>query len=496
MSGEIKKSRKTKAQTIQTDVVVIGGGGAGMAAAVQAAESGAKVLVLEKRGAVGGNTAMAHGFFAAESPVQKRMMIDAPKDALFKLSMDYHHWTINPKLVRTFINKSGDTARWLEEKGLKIDLVPALHPRYRYRTFHMTFGPTGNNVIQLLRKSCEDHGVNILLKSAVKKLLQDDRGKVTGVLAETVEGPLKVQSKSVIITTGGYGGNKRLLKKHCPNFGGETKYFGIKELTGDGLLMAMEIGAATEGLGLPHYWGGHYYGANVINLINQRPEAIWINRYGERYCDENNLFDMGLRGNVMDRQPDRVSYTLFDEQIKNKIIAEGLVGTQVALRWAAPDTTWASIMEKLPAEAKKDKVKISNSLDQIARWMGASPRNLKATIDEYNADCDRGYDSVFLKDRRCLEALRTPPYYAIRFNQTILDTMGGIKTNHNLEIVDSEDKPIPGLYAAGVCVGGYTSANYCYELAGTMFGFALNSGRIAAENAVKYSNVKRPKGKK
>jgi len=315
-------------------------------------------------------------------------------------------------------------------------------------------------------------------------------------MAETENGPLQVQSKSVIISTGGYGGNKRLLKKHCSNFGGETKYFGIKELTGDGLLMAMEIGAATEGLGLPHYWGGHYYGANVINLINQRPEAIWINRYGERYCDENNLFDMGLRGNVMDRQPDRVSYTLFDEQIKNKIIAEGLVGTQVALRWAPPDTTWASIMEKLPAEAKKDKVKISNSLDQIARWMGASPRNLKATIDEYNADCGRGYDSVFLKDRRYLDVLRTPPYYAIRFNQTILDTMGGIKTNHNMEIVDSEDKPIPGLYAAGVCVGGYTSANYCYELAGTMFGFALNSGRIAAENAVNYSNVKRPRGKK
>lgn len=496
MSANIKKGQKINMETIHTDVAVIGGGGAGLAAAVQAAEHGAGVVVLEKRNAVGGNTAMAHGFFAAESPVQKRMMIDAPKDELFKLAMDYHHWTINPKLVRTYINKSGDTARWLEEKGLNIDLVPALHPRYPYRTFHMTFGPTGNIVVQLLKKHCEDYGVHILLKSAVKSLLTDECGKVTGVLAETEKGPLQVNSKSVIITTGGYGGNKRLLKKHCPNYGGETRYFGIKELTGDGLLMATEIGAATEGLGLPHYWGGHYYGANLINLINQRPEAIWVNRYGERYCDENILFDMGLRGNIIDRQPDKVSYTLFDEQIKNKIIAEGGVGAQVALRWAPPDTTWASVMEKLPAEAKKDKVKISKSLDQIARWMGASPGNLKATINKYNADCSRGYDAIFLKDRRCLQALNTPPYYAIKFHQTLLDTQGGIKTNHHMEIMDREDKTIPGLYAAGVCVGGYLSSTYCYMLAGTMFGFALNSGRIAAENAVNFSKVKRCKNRK
>lgn len=475
---------------IKTDIVIVGGGGAGMAAAVQAAEKGTKVTLLEKRNAVGGNTAMAHGFFAAESPVQKRMMIDAPRDELFKLAMDYHHWTINPKLVRAFINKSGDTARWLEEKGLNIDLLPSLHPKYLYRTFHMTFSPTGNTVIKLLSKHCENQGVSVFLKSAVKQILTDDEGQVKGVLAETKKGSIRVEAKSVIITSGGYGGNESLLKKHCLNYGEETKYFGLKELTGDGLLMAVDIGASTEGLGLPHYWGGHYTGANVLNLINQRPETIWVNKHGERYCDENILFDMGLRGNVFDRQPGKVSYTLFDEQMKKKWIAEGVVGAQVALRWSPPDTTWASIMEKLPQEADKGNLKIADSLEGIAKWMGASPAALKATIDDYNADCDLGYDAVLLKDRRYLEPLRTPPYYAVKFHQTLLDTMGGIKTNNKMEVLDHQDNPIPGLYAAGVCVGGYTSASYCYMLSGTMFGFALNSGRIAAENAVKLCKVK------
>lgn len=483
----MKNSKNIYTETFNTDIVIIGGGGAGMAAAVQAAEKGAKIILLEKRNVVGGNTSMAHGFFAAESPVQKRMMIDSPKDELFKLAMDYHHWSINPKLVRSFINKSGDTARWLEEKGLSIEIIPSLHPRYYYRTFHMTLSPTGHTVIKLLTKSCEDLGVKVLQKSTVKKLLTDNKGKVIGVLAETKNKPLRVEAKGVIITTGGYGGNEKLLKKHCPNYGGDTKYLGLKDLTGDGLLMATEIGASTEGLGLPHYWGGHYLGTNVINLINQRPETIWVNKNGERYCDENILFDMGLRGNVVDRQPGKISYTIFDENIKKKLTTEGPVGAQVALRWAPPDTTWASIMERLPSEADKGNLKIADSLDEIARWMGASPEILKATIDEYNSDCDLGYDSLFVKDRRYLEPLRVPPYYAVKFHQTLLDTMGGIRTNHNMEVLDDKDNPIPGLYAAGVCVGGYTSGSYCYMLSGTMFGFALNSGRIAAENAVKFS---------
>jgi fumarate reductase flavoprotein subunit len=485
----MKSNVNLNTETVKADIVIIGGGGAGMAAAVQAAEKGAKVVVLEKRSAVGGNTAMAHGYFAAESPVQKRMMIDSPKDELFKLAMDYHHWTINPKLVRAFINKSGETAHWLEEKGLVIDIVPLLQPRSYYRTFHMTFSGTGHTVIKLLAKNCEDLGVKILYKTAAKKLLIDNKGKVTGVLAETKNGPIKVEAKSVIITTGGYGGNKSLLKKHCPDYGGDTMYLGLKELAGDGLIMAMEAGASTEGLGLPHYWGGHYPGVNAVNLINQRPEAIWVNKKGVRFCDENILFDMGLRGNVIDRQPGKVSYTIFDDRIKKKLVEEGPVGSQIALRWAPPDTTWASIMDKLPSEAEKGNMKISDSLDEISQWTGAPFSVLKATIDEYNTDCDLGYDSIFLKDRRYLEPLRVPPYYAVKFHQTLLDTMGGIKTNHHMEIVNGDDNPIPGLYGAGVCVGGYTSGTYCYALSGTMFGFALNSGRIAAENAVKFCKI-------
>jgi fumarate reductase flavoprotein subunit len=135
-------------------------------------------------------------------------------------------------------------------------------------------------------------------------------------------------------------------------------------------------------------------------------------------------------------------------------------------------------------------VKISDSWDEIAKWIGANPKVLKTTIDEYNASCDQNYDAIFAKDRRFLVPLRTPPYYAIKSNSDYLDTIGGIKINEKTEVLDRQGNPIPGLYAAGVVAGGWQGDTYCVILSGAASGFAINSGRIAAENAVRFISGK------
>jgi fumarate reductase flavoprotein subunit len=137
-------------------------------------------------------------------------------------------------------------------------------------------------------------------------------------------------------------------------------------------------------------------------------------------------------------------------------------------------------------QADKGDLKISKSWNEIAGWMGADPAVLKATIGEYNADCDDKHDGLFAKDRRYLRPLRTPPYYAVKAHIGLCDTYGGIKINENMEALDSSDNPIPGLYAAGTTAGCWESESYCYRLTGHLVGFALNSGRIAGENAVRY----------
>jgi fumarate reductase flavoprotein subunit len=129
---------------------------------------------------------------------------------------------------------------------------------------------------------------------------------------------------------------------------------------------------------------------------------------------------------------------------------------------------------------------VSDSWDEIAAWIGVDTSVLQATVDEYNAACDQGQDPVFGKARRYLMPLRMPPFYAIQGHVHICDTVGGIKINEHMEVLDTGGEVIPGLFAAGVTTGGWEAETYDYKLTGHLVGFALNSGRIAGENAVKY----------
>lgn len=474
-------------ENLETDIVVIGGGGTGLAAAVAGAEKGARVILLEKRATLGGNAASTFGLFAADSHVQRRMSISAPKDEVFRIAMDYHHWRTNPRLLRAFINKSADTIQWLEDKGIKFNQVPPLYPGQNPRTWHCpdAFKEIGPEYVKIFRKICEDHGVRLLSSCAAKRVLIGTKGEVTGVLAILEDKEIKITAKSVIIGTGGYGGNKELLKKYRPSYSENMQCWGIAH-NGDGLIMAMEAGAATEGLGVfilhPHL----YPGSPHISAVAQEPATIWVNKEGERFADEMVNFHLTECGNAVDRQPDKCLFSLFDESIKQRIIEEGLLKCGVPEGGVFAGAKLTNIGDELQAEVSKGGIKISNTWDEIANWMGVSPKVLKDTIKEYNSFCDRGYDEVFAKDRRYLQALREPPYYAIRCYLSFLDTVGGIKINHRMEVLNNQDNPIPGLYAGGNTAGGWQSDTYCISLAGSTLGFAVNSGRIAGENAAEY----------
>lgn len=471
----------------KVDIVVIGGGGAGFAAALAAAEKDADVVIIEKRSVAGGNSSMAGGLFAAESPVQKRQLIDARRDVLFRIAMDYAHWNIDPMIVRAFVDKSGDTIRWLEEKGVEFTALPAMYPNQAIRTNHVTH-KGGAGIINKLKARCEGLGTGIFYKTSAKELLLDKEGNVEGVIAEKEDSRIFFKAKCIIIATGGYGGNKELLKQYHMGYHKNIFTVGLPH-TGDGLIMAMEIGAATEGLGILQLSGPEYPGAMAVRLMAQEPNTLWVNKRGERFTDEANTFDLSLRGNAVNRQPEKITYTLVDETIKNIIQEEGLVQLPHVPHGSdaiQPGDRLPDLSDQLNSEAEKGKVKISETLDDIAGWMGADVRVLKDTIESYNSFCDQGHDRIFVKDPKYLLPLRTPPYYAIKCFSCFTDTMGGIKVNQRMEVLDQRDDPIKGLYGAGVCVGGWESDTYCYILSGSTLGFAFNSGRIAGENAVTY----------
>ncbi len=483
----MSSSRILQEATIETDVVVVGGGGAGLAAAVAAAEKGARVVLLEKSG-IGGNSALAWGVFAADSLVQKSLNIVARPDQVVRKALEYSHWTIDQRLFRTFVNKSADTVQWLEDKGLSFQ-VPPVFPGQDPRTWHVVDG-AGAKLVKTLRKNCEDLGVNLLIRCPAEKILTNEAGEVTGVLATQNGKQFRVNAKSVIIATGGYGGNKDLMKKYVPDYK-ETLQNGGLNLTGDGLLMALEIGAATEGLGYimlhPQVYAGnkHHGHDSMFAWIVEDPRGIWVNKKGERFTDEGISLRYHECGNVVNRQLGGVVYSLWDEAVKDLVKCEG-TGKHPLASTRGLGSELNNLDRDLRAEAEKGEIKISHSWDEIAKWMGVAPQVLKATVDEYNSACDRGFDDIFAKDRGYLRALRTPPYYAIKCYPSFLTTMGGIKIDYRMQVLNQQLDPIPGLYAGGDTAGGWESETYCMDLAGSAFGFAVNSGRIAGENAAEY----------
>lgn len=471
----------------KSDIVVVGGGGTGLSAALTAAEKGARVILLEKRNALGGTSVFANGLLAAESPVQRRMSVAAFKDDAFKLAMDYSHWSINPEIVRAFIEKSGDTIQWLENQGLHFGHIKNLYPGLDSLVFHglESAKKTGAIIVETLQNNCEKLGVQLLLNSPAKKILTGEKGEIKGILATRKGEEFSIQTKSVIIGTGGYTGNQELLKKYYSDYSENIEFLGIPNM-GDGLLMANEIGAANEGLGVlllhPHY----YRGSVRVDALAQEPFTIWLNKKGKRFVNEAITFSATECGNAVNRQLDKCVYVLFDEKIKSRIEKEGFLRGGIHGQRVSVGVKLNNLASDLQPEVEKGGVKISDYWDRIAEWMGIESDVLKSTIGEYNRFCNQGYDEIFNKDRRYLSALHTPPYYAIRCFLSCLDTIGGIKINHHMEVLDHLDNPIPGLYAGGDATGGWESDTYCILLPGSAFGFAINSGCIAGENSVKY----------
>lgn len=475
-----KSMKSNKAGDLVVDVVVIGGG-AGLAAAIAAAENGMKVAVLERLKKTGGNAALAVGFLAAESPVQKRLKIEASREDLFKASMDTARWTTNPRIVKAFIDKSGDTVQWLEKMGVKFTDVPFCYHNQFPRIYHVISGH-GHKLIKIMQEKCEELGVQIMCETAAKSVLVGDKGEVAGVTANHKGKDITIRSKAAIIATGGYSGNKELVKKHYPHYTEKLHLYG-KPCRGDGLRMALKVGAATEGLGTLLTMGPLFEGSNYVHIVAMENNTIWVNQKGERFINEDVI--PSESSNALNRQPDKISFTLFDNKIKQGFIEEGIYKAVEPARYPAT-TKMKDLESRLKEEKEKGTVMISRSWKEIAHWIGSDLKTLKMTIDNYNAYCEQGWDAEFYKKRHYLQPLKRPPFFALRCCQAFHGTIGGIKINRHMEVINTEEKAIPGLYASGNDTGGWISDTYCYNLTGTALSFALNSARIAGENVAGY----------
>ena len=199
---------------ITTDVVVVGQGAAGTAAAFAAAEQGAKVIGLEKKGMVGGTGNFSEGIFAVGSKMQRDYYIPLTKDEAFKKIMNYGHWRSNARLVRAFVDKSADTVEWMQKHGVKFEKLTTNYPGGLY-TWHIYQGRGAGWINALQKKGKDKYGMQVLLNTPAEKLIFGKDGKVAGVVAKDKDGnTLNIHAKAVIIATGGFADNPEMMKKY------------------------------------------------------------------------------------------------------------------------------------------------------------------------------------------------------------------------------------------------------------------------------------------
>lgn len=470
-------------KTLKADAVVIGGGACGLSAALTISSGGATVALFEKRSMLGGLANNAEGTFAVGSDLQKRAKIFYDVEDRFKAHMAAAGWMPDARLVKVWMEKTGDTINWLRKFGVQFTKVAVHTPGFPF-VWHMFKEAAFEPFRPLSERVLADKNIQTFIETPVKKIIKE-KGKIAGVIAEDKEGNLiKIRCMAVVIATGGYGDNKEWVKKYCK--GGEFLEPLIKaDQTGDGIRMAWEVGAAAAGLGViqAYPFPPGEKGATLLTMIALQPN-LWVNARGERFCDESIVWTFPEVINALVRQPQVTAYNLFDQNMIEYLKKHGLqfwIGELVD-----PYDVKTDIEVELKRGIKEGKVFQAESIEDLAVKMGIDPKTLKTTVADYNECCDKNYDFLFFKDRRYLNPIKKPKFYACKMVVRILITEGGIRVNHKMEVLDEQQNPIPGLYAGGCCVEGPVGASYPLISTGGSSSFAVNSGRIAGENVLKY----------
>ncbi len=476
---------------LETQVAVIAAGPSGLAAAVQAAEDGAKVMVFEKASMVGGAANMGMGPLGIGTKHQQKQMIDISVEKAFKMFMDYTHWRVDANLVRKYFGRSAETIEWLENMGLEFAGAYKYFPKSE-ATWHIVAvnGGIGRNGGAIMNKCMMDKakelGVEFFLETPAKKILRDEEGKICGLIAVDKSGEeIEVSAKAVIVACGGAGDNPEMIKDRIGYTYREDMFnFAIPGLKGDGINMTMEIGAATTDMNVEMIYilPNSDFGPDCIPATFMQPNLM-VNQDGRRFINEEEMQNTTFTGNAVACQRGKVGYSILDTSILKGYKRNGLDVTNFVHHPESIDDFEQCVDDSI-ANNNPDVYK-ADTLEELAKMLGIEEEAFVETVEEYNQMCE-SYDEVFFKDRRFMKPIKKAPFYAGKFRPGAYGTLGGIKINDKAEVLDHNWQPIPGLYAAGTDTCTIYGDSYMFLLPGNTMGYCLNTGRFAGENAAAY----------
>lgn len=537
-------AKSTETITLDTDVLVVGMGGSGVAAALTAAENGASVLAIDKAGKYGGTSELTSGPMAINVPSQVEAEIaDWPNPVtgetetkpagadLIDAEALYEDWlayttidgvqTAKPEMIRIMIDESGYTDDWLTQYGFSFD--PAIGfagNSWAAFTPHTGAKALTESFFDSVIGHFEEMGGSYMLETEAYDLIYDEAtNQVTGVLARsTADGTeYVINAKAVVLATGGYAGSAEMEETYLSNeyypLKGAWKQFGMQQNDGKMIQAAIDDGAGTYNISVPpmvHVGGvdGFLSGYEAVPIEGQissstgRP-AVWsvadiplnmaissntlaVGADGKRFTSETalSMFNPWISGPHF--------YSIWGNEQIQDLIANGFDEVPYG-----PSTNYLGYGSSIPAgvplpeteeilQAAIDAgyVYKADTIAELAEKMGFDPEVLEATVEEYNSYCATGVDEAFGKDAQYLAAVEGGPYYGIVGSSYCYSTCGGLDINTDFQVLLADgETPMGGLYAVGTDSMGvlFSEAKAYVTYGGAAQGWAYTSGRLAGQ---------------
>ena len=494
-------------RVVDTDIVIVGAGGAGMTAAIAAANEGKNVVIVESQAMAGGNSVRSTGGmnaaktpaqdeneFAESAGVEKTLetaasewagneAITALADTVAGQWAEYQanpvgyfdsvelmeldtliggHGTNDPALVEALCSNSADAIAWLSEQGIELTSVSSFGGA-SVKRIHRPVDSEGKTIsvgsymIPLLQAKCEELGVEFIMNTTANEILTDANGAAVGIAATDKNGAaVTVNAKAVILATGGFGANLDMVVEYKPDLAGfmTTNAPGAQ---GQGIDMAVAIGAGT--VDMDQIQIHPTVEANTAALITEGLRgdgAILVNAEGNRFTDE-----VGTRD----------------------VVSAAEIAQTGSYSWLVIDQAMADASSVIQGYIKNGYTVTGETYEELAEAMGVDAAAFAATMDKWNAAVAAGVDEEFGRTSFA-NPLDTAPYYAIKVTAGIHHTMGGLTINPQTQVLAGDGTVIDGLYAAGEVTGGVHGGN---RLGGTAVADFVVFGRIAGEQAAAYA---------
>ena len=441
-----------------TDIVIIGSGGAGLSSAITATEKGAKVIELEKMAYFGGNSNRSEGEMNAAGTKQQKAhgITDDTPERFAADTIRGGHGLNDPALVKALTENAASAEEWLLDLGAHFcHRMGRGGGQTRARGHGPCDGsPVGIEIMRVLGERADKDHIDMRLNNRVTKILMKN-GKVSGVQVKTPKGMETINAKAVILATGGFGANHKMVEKYRPELKGfsTTNHPGA---TGDGIILAQQVGAGLTDIEQIqiHPTVIKKNGALISESMRARGGFL-LNKNGKRFTNELLTRDV-VSANEL-KQPGGIAYLVIDNSIYSK--------NKMAQNYTA---------EKLMTKC--------DTIADVAKLIGVDEKVVQASFDQYHKAFDNKKDDLFGRPEMLIR-MDQAPYFVAEVTPGIHHTMGGVKIDPQAEVLTPEKKPIPGLFAAGEVTGGVHGGN---RIGGNAVADIITFGRISANSALKY----------